>query len=151
MTDNEYSGPVKVEGMIDFLHTLEEEVYVSQSAEDYSLSGDVEPDTVAEYLEEIVEGEAADSVSPWNDYEGNGLLNPRTLEPWGNSQIGEIQLQNQVLTEEGVSGGFDYKTVDGNGEEYNIKIVFEEESYDGNISDVIVNARMSKAFKEAEI
>lgn len=149
MTSKEFSGPVKVEGMVDFLHTLEGEVYVSQSTEDYSLSGDIEPDTAAEYLEGIVNGEAEGSARPWRDYEGNGLLDPESLEPWsGDSHMGELQVQSQELTEDGVSGGFDYKAVDGESEECDITIVFEEENYDGAISEVSSNAYLSKALTE---
>lgn len=148
MSDNKYSGPAEVGGMVDFLHTLEEEVCVSSSAEEYTLSGDVESDTAAEYLQRIMEGEAEGSATPWDDFEGNGLLDPESLEPWGDSNIGRIQLQSQELTEDGVSGAFDYNAIDGEGEEYGIKVVVEEESYDGSNSDVFGNARMSKAFEE---
>jgi len=155
MTDNEYSGPVNVEGMLEFLYSLEGEVEVLQSSEGGSLlMDDVDPHTAAEYLEGVTEGGAKGLATPWRDYEGNGLLDPESLEPWeagDDSYTGRLQLQSQELTEDGVSYRFDFKAEDEEGEEWDISMTGIEEYYNGTGVDMVGNARMSKAFREVEL
>lgn len=155
MRDNSYSGPVNVEGMVEFLYTLNGEVEVSQSKEGSFLSDDVDSGTAAEYLEEIVGEEANGSAEPWEDYDGNSIIDPKSLEPWGTgdsygSRTGSIQLQREEFTDDGVSYRFDLVAEDGEGEQWDISMTGIEPDYEGTSSDVLGHARMSKALRELE-
>ncbi|PSG98588.1 MAG: hypothetical protein BRC29_00490 [Nanohaloarchaea archaeon SW_7_43_1] len=154
MTVDEYFGPVSVKGMVEFLNTLEGEVTVSQSHEEFFLNGEVEVYTAAEYLEGVVEGEAQRSATPWLDNDdGDGLLDPESLEPWEtrDSYSGEFRLKSQAVTEDGISYEFKLQAEDGDGKQCDITMTGMEENYESTSSNIGINAYMSKAFKEAGI